>query len=92
MSTAAPTFSSDEILWYDNGRWGESGYAIANPAGKTWTNNAMLEYEKPIWAVAVPVVVRFEGDAVCGRPVTGYAFAGDEAASHSLDPHTVYDS
>jgi hypothetical protein len=42
MVSSAPTFSSDEILWYDNGRWGEAGYAVANPAGKTWTNNAVI--------------------------------------------------
>ena len=41
-------------------------------------NSSMLEYDKPIWAVAVPVAVRFEGDAVCGRPVTGYVFAASE--------------
>ena len=39
MTTDAPMFSTEEILWYDNGRWGEAGYAIANPNGKTWTNN-----------------------------------------------------
>ncbi|MGD9723282.1 MAG: hypothetical protein AB7O59_18385 [Pirellulales bacterium] len=38
--TATAMFSTDEILWYDNGRWGEAGYAIANPAGKVWTNNS----------------------------------------------------
>lgn len=54
-------------------------------------NSSMLEYDAPIWAVAVPVAVRFEGDAVCGRPVTGYTFAGDEASPRSLDQHTVYD-
>ncbi|MGD9644295.1 MAG: hypothetical protein AB7U73_01195 [Pirellulales bacterium] len=32
-------FSSDEPLWYANGRWGDCGYAIPNPGGKTWTNN-----------------------------------------------------
>jgi hypothetical protein len=29
-------------LWYDNGKWGQVGYAIANPNGKTWTNNAVI--------------------------------------------------
>ncbi len=33
-------FGSDEPLWYANGRWGDAGYAIANPGGKTWTNNS----------------------------------------------------
>jgi len=41
MTTDAPMFSTEEILWYDNGRWGEAGYAIANPNGKTWTNNGI---------------------------------------------------
>ncbi len=40
MTNAAPMFSTDEILWYDNGKWGQCGYALANPNGKTWTNNA----------------------------------------------------
>lgn len=43
MSTAQPMFATDEILWYDNGKWGEVGYAIANPSGKIWTNNRMRE-------------------------------------------------
>ncbi|HEX3725610.1 MAG TPA: hypothetical protein VHV08_05180 [Pirellulales bacterium] len=43
MSTVTtPTFSTDEILWYDNGKWGQAGYAVANPAGQTWTNNAVI--------------------------------------------------
>lgn len=37
-----PTFDTDEILWYDNGKWGEAGYAIPNPSGKTWTNNSVI--------------------------------------------------
>jgi hypothetical protein len=42
MATTTPTFSTDQILWYDNGRWGEAGYAVANPSGKTWTNNTVI--------------------------------------------------
>jgi hypothetical protein len=38
----SPMFESDEILWYDNGRWGQAGYAIPNPAGKTFTNNSVI--------------------------------------------------
>lgn len=34
-----PVFETDEILWYANGKWGEAGYAIPNPAGKTYTVN-----------------------------------------------------
>ncbi len=41
MATVAPTFGTDEILWYDNGKWGDAGYALANPNGKTWTNNSL---------------------------------------------------
>lgn len=37
-------FQSNETLWYNNGRWGSAGYAIANCAGKTWTvNNVIFE-------------------------------------------------
>ena len=42
MATAQPMFTTDEILWYDNGKWGEVGYAIANPNGKIWTNNSTV--------------------------------------------------
>ena len=43
MTTQAlPTFDTDEILWYDNGKWGSAGYAIPNPSGKTWTNNTVI--------------------------------------------------
>ncbi len=37
-----PQFQTDEILWYDNGVWGQAGYAVPNPAGKTWTNNNVI--------------------------------------------------
>lgn len=35
-------FESDEILWFNAPKWGEAGYAIPNPAGKTFTNNALI--------------------------------------------------
>lgn len=35
-------FSTDEILWYADGRWGEAGYAIANGQGKSWTDNTTV--------------------------------------------------
>jgi hypothetical protein len=41
-------------------------------------NSAMIGQEKPIWAVAVPITIRYEGDAQPGMPVEGYAFAGDD--------------
>lgn len=40
--TKFPTFDTDEVLWYDNEKWGRAGYAIPNPAGKTWTNNSVI--------------------------------------------------
>lgn len=52
VDTDAPLkFGSDQILWYNNGRWGEAGYAIPNPGvefsgmkpvpgtGKLWVTN-----------------------------------------------------
>ena len=42
MTTTSPMFGTDEILWYDNGKWGQAGYAIANPNGKVWTNNTVI--------------------------------------------------
>lgn len=42
MATSTPTFDTDEILWYDNGKWGDAGYAVPNPSGKTWTNNSVI--------------------------------------------------
>lgn len=32
-------FQTDEILWFNDGRWGKAGYAIPNAQGKTWTLN-----------------------------------------------------
>lgn len=40
--TSEAMFQSDEILWFNNGRWGKAGYAIPNPAGKTWTANPLI--------------------------------------------------
>jgi hypothetical protein len=37
-------------------------------------NAAMLQSERPIWAVAVPITIRYDGDAQCGGSVTGFAF------------------
>jgi hypothetical protein len=42
MPNTTPQFGTDEILWYDNGKWGDAGYAIPNPGGKTWTNNSAI--------------------------------------------------
>lgn len=50
--TTGTMFGSDEILFFNNGRWGEAGYAIPNPGvefvgnkpkkGKLWTSNMVL--------------------------------------------------
>lgn len=37
-------------------------------------NTAMLECDRRIWAVAVPITVRYDGDALAGGPVEGYVF------------------
>jgi len=37
-----PVFDTDEILWYENGKWGQAGYAVPNPSGKTWTINSVI--------------------------------------------------
>ncbi len=40
-------------------------------------NTSMLGYEQPIWAVAVPITLRYEGDAQPGMGVEGHAFTGE---------------
>lgn len=35
-------FQTEEILWFNDGRWGLCGYAIPNSQGKTWTLNSEL--------------------------------------------------
>jgi hypothetical protein len=37
-------------------------------------NESMLECDKPIWAIAIPVTLRLEGDAHCGMHVRGHVF------------------
>jgi hypothetical protein len=44
-------------------------------------NSLMLEHDQPIWAVAVSVTVRYEGDAQPGMSVQGHTFAQERAAS-----------
>jgi hypothetical protein len=39
-------------------------------------NSAMLDGDRPLWAVAVPITMRYEGDAQPGASVVGYVFAG----------------
>jgi hypothetical protein len=38
-------------------------------------NESMLEHRQPIWAVALPITIRYDGDAQAGMSVRGYAFA-----------------
>lgn len=38
-------------------------------------NAVLLSSDRPIWAVAVPVAVRYEGDAQVGAAVRGFDFA-----------------
>lgn len=37
-----PRFSSTEVLWWNNGIWGDAGYAMPNPVGKIATKNALV--------------------------------------------------
>lgn len=38
----AKRFSTTEILWWNNGIWGEAGYAIPNDGGKPVTKNSII--------------------------------------------------
>ncbi len=44
-------------------------------------NSAMLGHDRPIWAVAVPIAIRYEGDAQAGASVHGFAFADNRPAA-----------
>ena len=48
-------------------------------------NGCMLTDDQSIWAVAVPVVVRYDGDATPGMPVKGHAFASTSPAQADAD-------
>jgi hypothetical protein len=49
-------------------------------------NSAMLASDRPIWAVAVEVVIRYEGDAVPGAPLRGVDFTRDSGSSAHAQP------
>lgn len=49
-------------------------------------NTLMLDHDRPIWAVAVRVTLRYEGDAQCGMSVQGHAFARESSASDEMEP------
>ncbi len=57
-------------------------------------NTSMLQNTEPIWAVAVPVAIRYEGDAQPGMPVRGHVFPCDRPATdlHSDAPDPASDS
>jgi hypothetical protein len=38
-------------------------------------NTQILSTDKPLWVVAVPVTLRYEGDAVPGEAIVGFRFA-----------------
>lgn len=40
--SAAPQFTTSEILWWKNGVWGQCGYAIPNDGGKPTTSNETI--------------------------------------------------
>ena len=44
-------------------------------------NSAMLGSRQPLWAVAVPITVRYEGDARPGMPVEGHVFPAEQPAT-----------
>jgi hypothetical protein len=48
-------------------------------------NSAVLQNNDPIWAVAVPVTIRYEGDAQPGMPIRGHAFPCDGPAIDVTD-------
>ena len=48
-------------------------------------NGCMLADNQSIWAVAVPVVVRYDGDATLGMAVNGYAFASSSPTRSEAD-------
>ena len=58
-------------------------------------NRVMLEHDQPIWAVAVPITVRYDGDAQAGMSVLGFEFSvesspADGAASMTPMPEPAY--
>ena len=42
-------------------------------------NSRMFELRRRLWAVAVPVEVRFEGDARAGQAIAGHRFTGHDS-------------
>ncbi|MEX0675976.1 MAG: hypothetical protein WD063_02795 [Pirellulales bacterium] len=47
-------------------------------------NSAMLEHDRPIWAVAIPIAVHYEGDAAPGASVQGFAFTDHRPGSATV--------
>ncbi len=46
-------------------------------------NRRMLAEAKPLWAVALPVCVQYEGDASPGEAVRGHQFAPENSAAET---------
>ncbi len=44
-------------------------------------NSQMLVSDRPLWAVAVPVVLRYDGDPQPGEPIRGHVFEVRESRS-----------
>ena len=51
-------------------------------------NGSMLAHDEPLWAVAVPITIRYEGDARRGQMITGYTFddgGGEEKSENDAN-------
>lgn len=48
-------------------------------------NSQMLASDRPLWAVAVPVVLRYDGDPQPGEPIRGHVFDDRETLSAQQD-------
>jgi len=46
-------------------------------------NRSMLSADQPVWAVAVPITIRYEGDVEPGMTVEGHTFPLDQLDSGS---------
>lgn len=44
-------------------------------------NRSMLAEPRQIWAVAVPITIRYDGDAQPGLPIHGHIFPAEEATA-----------
>lgn len=49
-------------------------------------NGQVLQSDKPVWAVAVPVRICYLGDAQPGAVVRGHSFVGDALSANLTEP------